>query len=66
MAGIGTSPLQSGGAPSGWARFIAWLTAFAEAVEMDATAYAEARIASLEARIAQLENSAAHAAVAEG
>ena len=41
---------------SGWKRFVAKLTAFAEAAEMDSIAYQELRIASLERRIAVLES----------
>ena len=40
-----------------WERIVLWITAVAEAVEMDAFGYLDGRIAHLERRIATLESS---------
>lgn len=55
-----TTSTQSRGAAR-WSRFVAGMTAFAEASEMDATGYMAERMAWLERRIAVLEDPAAPA-----
>ena len=51
---------------SSWKRLSAWLTAFAEAAEMDTASFTEQRIQRLERRIADLEHARAAGLAAGG